>query len=209
MHFSSSFPPSFSLILWYHLSQPPPSPPSPPCLLFPLIICALTQQQDNFVPGGAAEETEPFHVSWTAGLIRRKTDFFQARVKPICSCTKFLCTLSWLQTKKLSESGMVSLKTLVSHSAVPAACQGRSRGCAADSRSQAEGRSNPEMYWFMHGAASPQDIFTALPSFVPHPLLSTRIGIFVQLGVFLILAHWNWIHPILASHIHKVSEGSI
>ena len=68
-------------------------------LLFPFIICVLTQQQHNFMPGGAAEETEPFHVQRTVGLIQKKTNFFLARVKPICSCTKFLCTLSWLQRK--------------------------------------------------------------------------------------------------------------
>lgn len=96
VHFSSSFPPSFSLILWYHLFF---FFFSISFLLFPLIICGLTQQQHNFMPGGAAEETEPFHVHGTAGLIQKKTNFFLARVKPICSCTKFLRTLSWLQRK--------------------------------------------------------------------------------------------------------------
>jgi len=140
-------------------------PPSTSFLLFPLIIYALPQQQRNFTPGGAAEETEPFHVQGTAGLRQKKTNFFLARVKPICSRTKFLCTLSG--------TGMVSLKTLAGRRAVPAARRGQSRGCAANSPSQAE------MCWFRYVAASPQASFTALPSFVPLPLQATGIGIFV------------------------------
>lgn len=104
-----------------------PLPPPPP-ISFLLFISVLTQQWHNFMPGGAAEETEPFHVQWTVGLIQKKTDFFLARVKPICSCTEFLCTLS---RQKLCGSGMASLKPPVSHRAVPAARWGGRGGCVA------------------------------------------------------------------------------
>lgn len=53
------------------------------------------------MPGGAAEKKEHFHVPQTVGLIQKKFGFLldKLRFKPICSCTKFLYTGSWLQGK--------------------------------------------------------------------------------------------------------------
>lgn len=53
------------------------------------------------MPDRAAEEMQYFHVPQTVGLIQKKFSLLRAKLKfkPICSCTRFLYTGSWLQGK--------------------------------------------------------------------------------------------------------------
>lgn len=129
------------------------------------------------MPGVAAEETEPFPCG-----IQKKTDLFLARVKPFCS--KFLCSLSWLQRKPAWEREGVTQTPRQPQGSACSSPGCRERRPCSQITNPAEGRHmgtrpHQETCWFGHVAAAPQASFTALPSFVLLPLQATGIGILV------------------------------
>lgn len=164
-----SFPPSFSLILRHHFVSFFPLS----ALLFPLLFVSSHSSSITLCLAEQQRKRSIFVHFQTVGLKQKRINFLLAKFKfkPICSCTKFLYPVSWLQGEHEWEWDGVTQSPCQPQSCA-ATHQGGHRGCAAGSGGQAEGwstgdGSHLEVCLFRYVAASSRPFSRHCPHLCP------------------------------------------